>query len=335
MNLAVSVRPLHVDDLPSVALLCQDALDHDAFANRLPYLLSEHCHVRLVATRPVTGPAKLSETDIPQTEVVGVCFASLDRYLSHVHRDAAETTSAPTEGFIDLIAVAPQWQGTGVGRRLLENAESTLAAKGCSLFKIIGNPPHYAWAGVDLRYLRALCLFEGTGYERVHTALNLSVDLTAISKTIDAEAELAKSGLAFRHAEPSDVNWLRSELSAAWKPRWVDQVVSAITDDSQQHEKGVHLAVREDNPRLAGFCAWGVNRPNEIGPLGVDPQFRRLGVGAVLLKRCCSDQTSIGLTSAELQWAGPLEYFSRTLRATTSRAFFTYRKTSTRQESDA
>jgi mycothiol synthase len=75
-----------------------------------------------------------------------------------------------------------------------------------------------------------------------------------------------------------------------------------------------------------GFCAYGVSRPREVGPIGTSPEVRKLGIGEVLLKRCLAEQRDRGVTSAELVWAGPLPYFSRTVNATIGRAFWQYDK---------
>jgi mycothiol synthase len=65
---------------------------------------------------------------------------------------------------------------------------------------------------------------------------------------------------------------------------------------------------------------------HEIGPVGTSPNRRGLGIGGVLLKRCLADQRDQGVAIAELVWAGPLSYFSRTLNATIGRAFWQYEK---------
>jgi predicted N-acetyltransferase YhbS len=78
--------------------------------------------------------------------------------------------------------------------------------------------------------------------------------------------------------------------------------------------------------QYVGFCAYGLNRPHEVGPVGTAPDLRNLGIGGALLKRSLADQRDHGLTVAELVWAGPLGYFSRTLHATISRAFWLYTK---------
>lgn len=92
----------------------------------------------------------------------------------------------------------------------------------------------------------------------------------------------------------------------------------------RNRQAGLHLAVQDG--RYIGFCAYGLNREHEVGPVGTSPDRRGLGIGGVLLKRCLADQRDRGITAAELVWAGPLSYFSRTLNATIGRAFWLYEK---------
>ena len=89
-------------------------------------------------------------------------------------------------------------------------------------------------------------------------------------------------------------------------------------------QAGLHVAVRDG--RYVGFCAYGLNREHELGPVGTSPDMRRLGIGGALLRRCLADQRDRGVAVAELVWAGPLSYFSTTVGATIGRAFWQYEK---------
>jgi mycothiol synthase len=317
------LRPWHKRDIATIEILCREVLLLDSFADRIPTLLHDEEHHGIVA---VDSENNASAT---KGDVIGACVVSLDQYAactSTTSRANGTSGGTPREGFVDLLVVSSAWQGRGVGKQLLLAAEEHLQTLGCEVVRVIGNPPHYAWSGVDVRYLKAICLFEAMNYQRGHATLNLSVDLRRIElENPIAEQEIAQAGIALRRATPQDVAWLRDELSPIWKSRWVDQAASVITDAvGRRAECGVHLAV--SGRRCVGFCAWGVNRPNEVGPLGVHAGFRGIGLGEALLRQCCRDQSRLGLASAELQWAGPLEFFSRKLQAETSRVFFTYVK---------
>jgi GNAT superfamily N-acetyltransferase len=221
---------------------------------------------------------------------------------------------------LDLIVVAAQHQRSGVARTLLDQLEAQLWRAGCTRLRIEGNAPSYAWAGVDVHYTRALCFVERTGFRRGLCAINMTVDLTAeIVDTAADEARLRRNGISVRRAAAADTATIEG-LSLRWRKRWVEQLSLALHDP----RGAVFLAELEG--QCVGFCAYGVNRLHELGPLGVDDHVRGLGIGAVLLKRCCAAQHHQGLQRAELQWAGPLPYFADVLDAQTGRVFWIYEK---------
>ncbi|HEY1642061.1 MAG TPA: GNAT family N-acetyltransferase [Streptosporangiaceae bacterium] len=134
------------------------------------------------------------------------------------------------------------------------------------------------------------------------------------------EDRLRAAGVLVRRAGPADDGPLQDALRGSWPETWVTETAAALRSD----QGGVHIAVQ--GRQYAGFCAYGVSRHHEIGPIGTDPRLRRLGIGAVLLRRCLAEQRDRGLASADIGWAGPLSFFSRTVHASISRAFWCYDK---------
>ena len=312
----VTLRTMRQGDVDAVAAQCAETLTYDEFANHLPCLLSGPNHYGIVATAAHSDG-----------KIIGACIVSTDETTTDTVEPLVPVVgSSARSGYLDLLVVSPSWQGGGVGKRLLAAAEELLVDLGCTEVKVAGNSPHYAWPGVDVRYLSAVCLLDANGYERHATTLNLSVSFRSTRlATRLAEERLAKQGVRFKRGTSQDAPWLHEELAPLWKARWVDQITSVTSTATRyNHHQGLHLALV--GTHCVGFCAWGVSRPNELGPLGTHPDFRRLGIGGVLLRRCCRDQRKLGLCAAELQWAGPLEYFSRALNAKTSRVFFMYTK---------
>lgn len=55
--------------------------------------------------------------------------------------------------------------------------------------------------------------------------------------------------------------------------------------------------------RYAGFCAYGVNRLHETGPLGTSPDLRGLGIGGTLISDAWP--TSATAACAPPTWPGP------------------------------
>jgi GNAT superfamily N-acetyltransferase len=284
----ITVRRVAPGDVEAAGRLCTEALFLDEHADLLPRALMRQSPHGVVA--------------LAGTELVGVCLTSAG--------------DDPLVGYVDLIAVAPAYQGKGIGGRLLAAAEVQL---GSATVRATGNPPHYAWPGVDVRYDRAVCLFESAGYRRGRCEVNMSVDLeTAPFDPGDDERRLAEQGIDVRHAGPGDAAWLLADLAAWWKPSWLAEVEAALHKD----DATLIIAVRDGE--CLGFNMYGVSRPNYSGPCGVRPDAQRSGLGTVLVRRSMAEQRRLGYTRAEFQWIGPYPVIARMLRVPTDPTLFTY-----------
>jgi mycothiol synthase len=149
----------------------------------------------------------------------------------------------------------------------------------------------------------------------------MDVDISrAPLDTSAAENRLQSQGIVIRPASGSDDGPMQASLGATWWPSWVNELTAALRSSE------AHLQVAVRDKQYVGFCAYGLNRPQEVAPVGTAPELRKLGIGSVLLRRSLADQRDRGLTAAELVWVGPISYFSRTLHATIGRAFWIYTK---------
>jgi mycothiol synthase len=292
----VKISEMAAHQMRDVASLCARELVLDRHAGSIPGILARRPHMGLVAMR--------------DSKVLGCCIGSV-----------GQDPEASNDGFIDLLVVDRAERRRGTGRLLAGTMERHLVARGCSRINLAGNGPFYGWPGIDIHYTSAVCFAEDLGYKRCGTEVNMDVDLGSASlDTGSARKRLSSAGIQIRRASPADDGPMQESLGSTWLPVWVEEIVAALRGT----ESGVHIAVQDS--RYVGFCAYGVNRPHEVGPVGTSPDLRKLGIAAVLLKRCLAEQRKRGVTSAELVWAGPLSYFSSTLNATIGRAFWQYEK---------
>jgi GNAT superfamily N-acetyltransferase len=225
--------------------------------------------------------------------VAGVAFTSLSEGEAAV-------------GHIDLIAVHPRAQGRGHGRGLTLAAEEWLRAQGATEARFAGNPPCYAWPGIDVRATPAACLAESLGYRHLHTVWNMTADLTRDLSSA------APDGVTVLSTPPGERAEIAAFVRGHWGGNWAWEVEQAI---------GCHHAVRDGE--ILGFAAWG-SRPTWFGPMGTAPAARGLGVGGVLLRRCLAEQRAAGLTAAQIGWVGPLRFYSRAVGAHAERVFWQY-----------
>jgi predicted N-acetyltransferase YhbS len=300
------ISELTDDDLPAVIALCRNALD-------LPEDAAEAGEIvrRLRETgswsptpRRLTGFLAMA----PGDRVIGVVLGSVS------HRDASI-------GHVDLIAVDPAERRRGVGRALMGRVEGALAGLGADDVVLAGNPPFYAWPGIDVRYTPALCAAMALGFAQDQPAWNMTAGLGALPSTEPDEKRLAAEGVTVRRAEPADAAPLVEFALANFGTGWAGEISHSIG----RERAGCYLALEADGT-LLGFAAYGSSRPTWFGPMGTTPAARGRGIGSVLLRRCLADQRAAGQESAQIGWVGPMPFYSTTVGARVERVFFLYRK---------
>jgi GNAT superfamily N-acetyltransferase len=154
----------------------------------------------------------------------------------------------------------------------------------------------------------------------------MTVDLDrARLESSNDEQRLAQGGVFVRRLRPDDeprfTEWVRT-----FGGTWHAEAAGALRRDPV----GCHIAVRGEGSEseYVGFACHGVNRRAWFGPMGTAESMRGQGVGAVLLRRCLSDQRDAGLRHAEIGWTGPIRFYSRAVGAILDRVFWTYQKES-------
>jgi predicted N-acetyltransferase YhbS len=304
----VSIVNLTAAAVPAVMELCRAALDLPEDAAE-----AEHIVARLRAAGHRSARRTVGFLATDAESVTGVVLGSV------AHRD-------PAVGHVDLIAVHPAARRRGTGRALLGAAEAALARLGVGEVRLAGNPPHFAWPGIDVRYTPALCAARALGYSHEGTAWNMTADLSrddspALRDTAQAEARLADAGIVVRAADADDVPALVEFAQANFGGAWGDEV----RDSVDRPRAGCHVAVRDDG-ELLGFAAYGSSRPSLFGPMGTAPAAQGLGIGGVLLRRCLIAQRAAGHRSAQIGWVGPVRFYSDAAGARIERVFFLYRK---------
>ncbi|MEU3166524.1 GNAT family N-acetyltransferase [Streptosporangium sp. NPDC006930] len=283
------IREAVAADAEALAEIAGAALTHDVGES-----------ASLVA-RLATPPAHRSWTALVTRGLDGVVFASMSA------RD-------PRAGHLDLLAVRPEARGAGLGRALVTAAEDWLRDRGATEVRFAGNPPCYAWPGIDVRYTAAACLAESLGYERYNVAWNMTVDLAGDLSVDDDLTRLAALGVTVHAVAPGDRAAVSAFVEEQWNANWAWEAEQAA---------GCHYAVREGE--ILGFAAWGA-RPSWFGPMGTAPAARGLGVGRVLVRRCLAEQRATGMSSAQIGWVGPLRFYARTVGAHAERVFWLYRR---------
>jgi mycothiol synthase len=303
-----SISELTDDGVPAVIALCRRALD-------LPEDRAEAAEI-VLRLRETTGTQGWSKAPRRITgftavnaggELLGAVLGSVS------HED-------PSIGHIDLIAVDPEQRRRGVGRSLISRVEGALAGLGVDDLVMAGNPPYYAWPGIDVRYTAAICAAMALGYRQDDYGWNMTAR-TEQESTATAENELAGTGVSVRRAGPADLPALVEFSMANFAPLWAGEISHSV----DRERAGCHIAA-DAAGRILGFAAYGSSRPSWFGPMGTAPAGRGLGIGSLLLRRCLADQRANGFEEVQIGWVGPLPFYSGQVSARVERVFVQCRR---------
>ncbi len=226
-------------------------------------------------------------------------------------------------GYIKMMLVSKTYRRQKVGKMLLLRMETALSALGARTIRVGEAPPAYFIPGIDPRYTSAIAFFQKNGYEKFSEGYHMHCDLLAEDwKTDEAEALLEKQGLTTRRATSSDFEPVMAFLEQNFKP-WQFEVAASF----RKNPIAVHLGLR--NGQLLGFAAYDGTHTGLpwFGPMGTDPTERKLGIGAVLLRRCLRDQKDHGHTFSVIPWVGPYTFYAQHASAEISRIFWRFQKT--------
>jgi len=295
----VIIRSLAPTDMVSIQHICEAELDLEPDAGDLPGILRQ----------PQGRLGLVAENG---SEIAGACLGSMSR-----------PAAGRPAGHVDLLVVDRAAAGAGTGRRLLTSMENLLRGQGAAAVLLRGNPPGYAWPGVDVRYTAMTCLAASAGYERYGDAVDMAVDLqTADLGTGAAEERLAAAGLTVRRPAAAEAAPITDWLAAGpWGgSAWPQEAAVALA----RRPPGCHVACRDS--RYVGFACHGSIRRGWFGPMGTLESERQHGIGALLLRRCLADMRADGLQTARIGWVGPVRFYARTVGARIERVYWLYRK---------
>lgn len=226
--------------------------------------------------------------------------------------------SGERTGYVDLLAVDRGARRRGVARRLVAAAETRFAQLGATTSLLGSTGPYYAWPGIDTGYPAMLALADALGYQPCGEATNLGVALDAADlSTGEGEERLRRQGVVVRRARSAAEAGLVA-LVASFGGSWTGEVAAAL----EHVPPRCYLAERDGS--VVGFAVYGTNRTDWFGPMGTRAEERGRGIATVLLRRCLADLRDTGARTAQVAWAGPVEFYARAVGARPGRRFWRY-----------
>jgi len=154
---------------------------------------------------------------------------------------------------------------------------------------------------------------------------DMLVKLYALPEFAPLAAELRNVGIEIRRADPAEkpaiVQWVGRQFRESWavecdvafQRRPVACFIAVI--------RGQVSAAKADRYQLppdalVGFACYDATRKGIFGPEGVHPCHRGRGIGKALLLACLHAMKDERYAYAVIGWAGPVEFYSRTVGAT-------------------
>ena len=124
----------------------------------------------------------------------------------------------------------------------------------------------------------------------------------------DPRPALAGLGIAIKRALPCDKSEIRAFIEREFSVGWADEAERALYNCPP----ALLIAVKDE--KVVGFCAYDSTALGYVGPLGVDRNERRQGIGEALISMSLKAMREKGYGYAIIN-AGPVDYYRRKLGA--------------------
>lgn len=138
---------------------------------------------------------------------------------------------------------------------------------------------------------------------------DLLVKLYEIPPSAAALEALARGGVEIRRAigpeKHAVIEWVEDKFSRAW----------AAECDVAMSGQPVTCFIAVKEGKLLGFACYDSTLKGFFGPIGVDPDAHKKGLGKALLIRTLEAMRDAGYGYAAIGWAGPVDFFKKTVGA--------------------
>ncbi len=139
---------------------------------------------------------------------------------------------------------------------------------------------------------------------------DMLVRLYALPDAAPLRAALNARGVTIRSCRPYERHIVADWVGRTFSPKWVSECKVAIG----HQPVGCVIATQEGKP--IGFACWDATARGFIGPMGVAPSARGLGLGRALLVTALEQMREHGYGYAIIGGVGPAEFYASCVGAT-------------------
>jgi GNAT superfamily N-acetyltransferase len=286
----VELRELKRNDLKEIRALANHCLNRDT--------ISDASLERITFGDP-NFSSELTEVALEGDEIVG-CMVGVRRTKS-----PEESVEAQKEiGWIKLFFVSEGYRRRGIASRMLSELERKFRSNGIERIRITDFAGWTLFSGVDVMYQEAIGFVLSRGFKKVGEMVDYEIDLLDFHapRTV---AETKLEGVTIRRARPSEERRFTEWVAETFSPFWGFGVSKAFKFDPPK------LWVAEKDGKTLGFCMYSATEPYGLGPIGVDPEWRKRGLGSVLLFNSLSSMREEGQRMALIGWTNQLFFYTQ------------------------
>ncbi|MBI4803200.1 MAG: GNAT family N-acetyltransferase [Elusimicrobia bacterium] len=139
---------------------------------------------------------------------------------------------------------------------------------------------------------------------------DLLVKLYALPESGKACAALAEKGIEIKRAIGPEKHAVVAWVLANFSKPWASEADAAFS----RTPPAIFVAVK--GKAIIGFACYDTTAKGFFGPIGVDQKVRAGGLGKALLIRTLEAMREAGYGYAVIGWAGPVDFFKKTVGAT-------------------
>lgn len=213
----------------------------------------------------------------------------------------------PDQAWVTAFGVHPAYRHRGIGTALLQQTLERLRAQGRVRVAISPYVPNYFAPGVDVDvYADANALLAKLGFEVIEEPISMWVDLSRFQIPADIlELERqreAEDGVTIRPVAAADLPELMPFIVRHFGWDWFRHAQDYLLDlFGGRDPHHVCFLVARRHGQIVGYCQQRLER---FGPFGIDPAYRNLGIGRLLLFRCLYTMSTRHTYYAYFLWTG-------------------------------
>ena len=286
----VELRELKRNDLREIRALANHCMSRDS--------ITDASLERITFSDPNFSP-ELTAVALERNEIVG-CMVGVRRT-----RSPEESVEAQKEvGWIKLFFVSEGHRRKGIASRMLSELEGKFKSSGVKEVRIADFAGWTLFSGVDLMYQEAVGFLLSRGFRKAEEAVDYEIDLLDfyVPKIV---ADIKLEGATVRKAEPGEKGRFTKWAAEVFSPFWGFEASEAFKFDPPK------LWIGEEAEKTLGFSVYSALEPHWFGPIGVDPNSRKRGLGSVLLFNSLVSMKEEGQRMAVIPWTEHLFFYTQ------------------------